>query len=425
MPIRQEEDPMSGGEVVYLLFRFPNLTETFVAEEIRHVQKLGTKVRLFSLLRPRKELVHPVSAELLPLVRYAPELYSPSILWAQLHFLLKTPTKYLGALGVLLGEPVSSFSLVIRRLVIFFKAVWIARQLEHSSVQLVHTHFAWLSAAACMVVHHLLGLPFTATAHAFDIYSPRNDLLRLTARSANRLVTISEYNKQAILDLLAKTNGKRAAPIDVIHCGIDLSSFRPSGEKAASSAFEIVSVGRMIETKGHEYLIQACALLNARGFDFRCTVVGGGYRKPSLEALVRELCLEDRVHLVGTRSQSWVRDRLAQSDMFALACVVAGAGERDGIPVSIMEALAMELPVVSTPVSGIPELIQHEHTGLLVPERDADALAGAIARLIGDEDLRRRLARNGRALVQREYDISQTARQMVELFKRVNQECGR
>jgi colanic acid/amylovoran biosynthesis glycosyltransferase len=416
---------MSGGEVAYLLFRFPNLTETFVAEEIRHVQKLGTKVRLFSLLRPRKELVHPVSAELLPLVRYAPELYSPSLWWAQLHFLLKTPTKYLGALEALLGEPAPSFSLVIRRLVIFLKAAWIARQLEHSPVQLVHTHFAWLSAAACMVVHRLLGLPFTATAHAFDIYSPRNDLLGLTARSASRLVTISEYNKQTILDLLARTNGKRAAPIDVVHCGVDLSSFRPYGEKAVSSTFEIVSVGSLVEKKGHEYLIQACALLNARGLDCRCTIVGGGVLKPSLEALARELCLEDRIRLVGTQSQSWVRDKLSHGDVFALACVVAGAGERDGIPVAMMEALAMELPVVTTPVSGIPELIRHEHTGLLVPERDAGALAGAIARLIADEALRRRLACNGRALVQREYDISQTARQMVELFKQVNQECGR
>jgi glycosyltransferase involved in cell wall biosynthesis len=306
-------------------------------------------------------------------------------------------------------------------LVIFLKAVWLVKELEESPVQLVHTHFAWLSAAAAMIVSQLLGLPLTITAHAFDIYSGRNDLLGLTTKVADRIVTISEYNKRAILDMDSILNAEK---IQVIHCGIDLDNFRVTDRGPANGVMQITSVGSLIEKKGHKYLIRACSELKAMGVDFHCVIIGGGELEQRLQLLIQDLKLEDMVTLAGTQTQTWVRDRLCRSDLFALACVVAGDGERDGIPVAMMEALAMEVPVVSTSVSGIPELIQNGETGLLVPERDATALAAAFARLAQDKALRQKLARQGRTLVEREYDIAKNATQLVRLFQRVIEERG-
>lgn len=410
---------MKGLDVAYVLLRFPFLTETFVAEEIRKVQSLGVRVHLFSLLPARKELVHPLSAELVSQVRYVPEIYSPSLWGAQLHFLLRTPGRFFKLLWTLLRQPAPGFSFLAKRLVTFLKGVWLAKELEESTVQLVHAHFAWLSAAAGLIVSQLLDLPFTITTHAYDIYSYNNDLLELTTKTADRVVTISEYNKQAMLEMTSALNEQQ---IEIIHCGIDLDRFRVEDRESADGVFQITSVGSLIEKKGHEYLIRACSELQVRGIDFRCVIVGGGQLREPLQALIQELNLEDKAILAGTQTQTWVRDRLGESDLFVLACAVTDGGGRDGIPVALMEALAMEVPVVSTSVSGIPELVRHDETGLLVPQKDPVALAAAIARLAQDEFLRHRLATNGRTLVEREYDIWKNAGRLAELFQRVIEE---
>jgi glycosyltransferase involved in cell wall biosynthesis len=407
---------MSGIEVAYVLLRFPQLTETFVAEEIHHVQSLGVKVRLFSLLAPRQELVHPVSAELLPQVCYVPGLHAPSLWGAQIHILLQDPVRYCRLLWHLLSQPSPHRSFRPKRLVTFLKAVWAARELQKTPVQLVHSHFAWLSAAAGAIVSQLLDLPLTVTTHAFDIYSIQNDLLALTTQLADRVVTISEYNKQAMLEVVPNLE---ADQIEVVHCGVSLEKFQATTRPSNVQTFQITAVGSLILKKGHEYLIRACGELGKNGIDYRCVVVGDGALKQPLQALISQLGLDERIVLKGPQSQTWVRDRLQETDLFALPCVVEKNGERDGIPVVMMEALAMEVPVVSTSVSGIPELIRHEETGLLVPERDASALAAAIARLAQDKGLRCMLATNGRALVEREYDIWKNARRLVELFQQV------
>jgi glycosyltransferase involved in cell wall biosynthesis len=410
---------MTTFEIAYVLLYFPSLSETFVADEIRKVRSIGVKVHIFSLLRPKKELVHRVSAELAPEVRYVPGIQAPSLWWAQMCVLLRAPGQYLTLLRVLLRQPAPEVSLFPKRLVVFLKAVWLAKELEKSPAQLVHTHFAWLSAAASMIVCQLLDLPFTITTHAYDIYSWKNDLFELTTRMADRIVTISEYNKRSMLEMSSALNLKQ---IEVIHCGIDLDRFQMTHREPANRVFEITSVGSLLKKKGHEYLIRACKELETRRVDFRCVIVGGGRLRQPLQALIQHLNLEDRVILVGTQTQTWVRDRLRKSDLFALACVVTDGGGRDGIPVAMMEALAMEVPVISTSVSGIPELIHHEETGLLVPQRDANALAAAIARLAKDEPLRQKLIRKGRTLVEREYDISKNANRLAGLFQRVIEE---
>ncbi len=401
--------------VAYVLLRFPRLSETFVAEEIRSIKKKGVSLRIFSLLRNEDELIHPVSQELLADVQYAPGLLSGSLWLAQGYFLVKAPAKYIALLAATLSQPAPRPSSLLKRIAIFLKGAWIARQLEGRGVELVHTHFAWLSAIAAMVMGRLLDIPFTCTAHAYDIYwSEKNDLLRLTSSVAERVITISDANKKAIL----KNNpGVPEEKVSVIHCGIDLECFQPPPARPIDSVVQITSVGRLRAKKGHETLIRACAKLQSQNVDFQCVIMGSGELEQPLKALISELKLNNRVTLAGATSQDWVRERLGRSDVFVLACVTEESGDRDGIPVSIMEAMAMGVPVISTPVSGIPELVRHEETGLLVTERNASELASAIERLAADEELRHRVAQNALNLICREYDINRNTAELRSLFE--------
>lgn len=414
---------MDQVKAAYLLLRFPCITETFVAEEMQKIQGTGVQIRLYSLLKPRDKLIHPVSKSLMHLVHYAPGLHQPKLWLAQWHFALRSPTIYFQTLRTLLSQPAPVLSFRLKRLVVFLKGVWVAKDLAEKKIGLIHTHFAWLSAGAGWVVSRLLDIPFTVTTHAYDIYSPKNDLLTLATSGAARVVTISEENKRAMLGM---NRGLQPEKISVIHCGIDLNFFQPDGvnQRTLKHPLRITSVGSLIEKKGHEYLIRACDILKERGVDFDCEIVGGGALHDGLQALIHALALEDQVALVGTQPQDWVKDRLGSSDIFVLACVDARDGERDGIPVVLMEALAMGVPVISTPVSGIPELIRHDETGLLSPQRDPEQLAEAIIRLSQDQPLRQRITGNGRILIEQEFDISKNAAVLSTIFREVAEECA-
>ena len=407
---------MNRLDVAYILLRFPCLTETFIAEEIRKIQSMGIRVHLYSLLPPKKEPVQSVSAGLVPQTRFTPQVYTPSLWWAQLCVLRKSPGQYFRLLGILLSQPAPELAAFPKRVMTFLKSIWLAKEIEGTPVKLLHSHFAWLSAAACMIVSELNGLPFTITAHAYDIYSKQSDILKLTTTRADRIVTISDYNKRVMLEMNTRLSKEK---IEVIHCGIDLAYFSGINRATNNGILNITSVGSLLEKKGHAYLIRACQELRRQGIEFRCVIVGGGGLREQLQELIKELDLEDRVILVGPQTQAWVRDRLRESDVFVLACVVTEEGERDGIPVALMEATAMGVPVVCTSVSGIPELIEHEETGLLVPERDVDALAAAVSRLSMDGLLRQKLVGKGRRVVVAEFDINKSAAQLTGMFRRV------
>ena len=407
---------MNNIEVAYILLRFPYLTETFVAEEIQKIQTSGVKVHLFSLLSPRKGLVHPVSEKLVAQAIYVPSLLSPRLWIAQVYFILTKPKRYINLLRILLKQPAPNYTILIKRTVIFFKSIWIAKQIQYSSIQLIHTHFAWLSAAGSMIVSELLDIPFTLTAHAYDIYSQKSDLLELTTSKSDRVITISEYNKREILDRCRTLN---VEDIEVIHCGVDVEQFQAAKRQHQNLKVKITSVGSLTEKKGHAYLIEACKKLDSQGLDFHCEIIGEGNLHESLQDLIGSLHLEDQVSLAGSLSQNDVRQRLSNSDLFVLACVETNKGGRDGIPVAMMEALAMEVPVVSTNVSGIPELIKHESTGLLVRDKDVDGLVFMINQVVHNNKLRVRLQRNGRKLVNDQFNIEENAKDLANSFHKV------
>jgi glycosyltransferase involved in cell wall biosynthesis len=405
--------------VTYVLLHFPFLTETFVAEEINAIRAHGVNVTIVSLLEARSGRIQPLSEKLLAQTWYAPGFLAGPLWLAQLHFFLRRPRLYLALLARLLRQPRPRRPLtsLAKRLGIFLKAVAVAYHLRGSVTELLHSHFAWLSGAATWVVARLLGLPFSVTVHAYDIYAS-NDLLGLVCGEADHVVAISEFNRRYVTAAAAC----RVDAVSVIHCGVDLGRLtylaterpRPAGE-----ALRILSVGSLVLKKGHTHLIDACRVLREQGIAFTCTIIGGGPDERRLAAQVREHGLQSCVILRGACPHPEIIDAYRQHDLFVLASVVAPGGDRDGIPVVLMEAAAAGLPLISTDVSGIPELVRHNETGWVTPAGDVAALARAMITLGSDPRLRNRLGQNARALVEAEFSIESTAARLVDVFRSV------
>jgi glycosyltransferase involved in cell wall biosynthesis len=410
---------LNSLKVAYILLYFPRLTETFVAEEIQAIRSLGIEVQIVSLLSAESEPVQPLSQELLPLTWYAPGLQELALWRANFGFLRKSPRMYFSLLLDLLRQPFTDnpFGLIAKRLTIFLKAAAVARNLEGSDVQLLHTHFAWLSGAATWIISRLLGLPFTVTVHAYEIYSTKNDLLRLVSQQANQVVAISDYNRSQVATMCSLP----AEAISLVHCGVNLTGLQVELHEKEKTRGEIplriLSVGSLVSKKGHTYLIRACHFLKERGIAFQCSIIGGGPGESTLRNLIETYDLQNHVELLGARPHPEIIQSYHEHDVFVLASVVAPSGDRDGIPVVLMEAGAIGMPLISTEVSGIPELVRHGQTGLLVPPEDPLALAEAIMTFARDPKMQSRLGDNARALVEAEFSIASSARQMAELFQ--------
>lgn len=407
-------------KVAYMLLHFPFLTETFVAEEIRALRAQGTEVQVLSLLSPGRGPIQPLSESLLPYTRYGPSLASGRLWFANVGEFLRHPVLYLALFWRLLTCPCPSRPLALlgKRVIIFWKAVAIAAQLRGQGVDLIHAHFAWLPAAGAWVAARLLGVPFTVTIHAYDIFTS-TDLLPLIMREAAQVVAISEYNRQYVHE-----RGLRdATEIVVIHCGIDPEQFAAESNSEAPSPvdrpLQILSVGSLNQKKGHGFLIEACALLAQRDIEFECRIIGSGSGRDRLEQQIRAAGLEGRVQLLGAKPSPEIAAAYREHDLFVLASVVADNGDRDGIPVVMMEAGAAGLPLVSTRVSGIPELVQHEKTGLLTPPKSPLALADAMTTLAHDPALRHSLGRGASRLVLAEFDVEKNAARLRTCFSEV------
>jgi len=227
------------------------------------------------------------------------------------------------------------------------------------------------------------------------------------------VVAISEFNKRLMRKLCPATLEKK---IHVIHCGVDPQRFHPVPRPTARIPWQLLCVASLQEYKGQRYLIEACHILRQQGLDFECRLVGRGKDRPKLERQIAELGLSDCVHLLGPKSQDEVADLMTAADAFVLPSVVQSSGKMEGIPVVLMEALASELPVVGTRISGIPELVEDGVSGLLVPPRDAQALADALLRLYHNRAEAAAMGRRAREKVLAEFVLADNVTRLSELF---------
>lgn len=299
----------------------------------------------------------------------------------------------------------------------FLQAGYIAHEIvRRPEIAHIHAHFCHGATTVAMFAARLANLPFSFTAHAKDIYlgelNPK-DLLPRKMNRAKFVVTCTGANKKH-LDTLRPEG---AAPVHAIYHGLDTGLFAPPSRREETAPPLILSVGRFVEKKGFEYLVEACGMLRDRGYTFQCQIVGGAdaYQQ-TVQQRISALRLEEVVILRNAVTQEQLRDIYAASTVFALPCQVLDNGDRDGIPNVLAEAMAMRMPVVSTNISGIPELVTSGHNGLLVPPRDAAALAEALAALLDDPFLRRRLGQQARTTIVDVFDSRRNTMRLAELF---------
>jgi glycosyltransferase involved in cell wall biosynthesis len=409
-----EPEPAAPKTIAYVMSRFPTLSETFVLYEMLALEELDHRVEIFPLLRVRESLDHPEAERLAKRAHYEPFLSGP-ILASQLYFLLRRPRAYFGALAVLVRETFGCLNFFVGGLAVFPRVVHAARQMELLGVRHVHCHFANHPAAAGFVVHRLTGISYTFTAHGTDLHRSHRMLRRKVAESALTL-TVCEYNRKVIL---AECGDEFADKVRVARCGVDLNIFRPHAKGPhADGIFEVLCVARFIPVKGHRQLIEACRILADEGVEFVCRLIGDGPIHAEIGRLAARLDLTDRVRFEGWRARDEVASYLAKADVLVAPSAPTKI-EREGIPVVLMEAMATGLPVVASDLSGIPELVRHDETGLLVPPGDPAALAAALRRLVEDPELRARLGRAGRETIEDEYDLRRNAAALAVLFAEV------
>ena len=397
--------------IAYIMSRFPKLSETFILGEILELEKQGQPVVIFPLLRVEQPVRHAEVDQLMTKVQYTPFL-SLTILLANFHYLRRSPRQYLKTLWSALRGTLGSFNLFIRAIGIFPKSVYLTQLIEKQGIQHVHAHFSTHPALAALIISELTGISFSFTVHAHDIFV-RTNMLDEKIKKARFIVTVSEFNKQYLLRLYPETPADK---IKVIHCGVELERYKGQFGDKKGDQFTILSIASLQPYKGVEYLVKACAILRSRLGNFRCLIVGEGNERKKIEHLIAGLNLQKVILLLGSQPQDRVASLLSQADLFVLPSVVAANGQMEGIPVSLMEAMASGLPVVTTRLSGIPELVHDGVSGLLVSPGDERALADAIVFLYQRESLRQGMGDRGREKVAAEFELTMNVAKLRSLF---------
>jgi colanic acid/amylovoran biosynthesis glycosyltransferase len=392
--------------VGYLLERFPRFTQTFCAREVAELYRQAMPIEVFSLYRP-KEAIPEIKGLDQVRVHYLPSTKNP-LLIAKAHLLSPRLEKIWAKDGDRRDK---------RR---FREAVHLGPILRRDGIAHLHVHFASIAAHTAWWLKRLFGITYSFTGHANDLFCPKpgyriklDDLIR----DATFVVAVTDYSANRLRQEFPRAQQK----IVRVYNGLDLSVFKSAVPKARP--FRILSVGRLIEKKGWRYLIEACALLRDNGCSFDCRIIGDGPEAKALQQLILQLRLTEFVRLVGPRSQSEIIDLLAGSSLFVLPAIRDRNGDSDNLPTVLIEALASGLPVVATKVAGIPEIVEEEANGLLVPEKDSIKLASAIERLSRDGSRLQAFGMASRRIAERRFALEITVGQLRKLFMR-SQESG-
>jgi glycosyltransferase involved in cell wall biosynthesis len=268
------------------------------------------------------------------------------------------------------------------------------------------------AAIVALVAGRLLDLPYSLTAHANDIYV-NPVLLNEKVAEARFITTCTSYNKQYLLKILPRELHDK---VHLLYHGLDLSAYQPPSSNSTQEPWRLLSIGRLTEKKGFQYLIAACQKLNEQGYNFVCHIIGEGPLHQDLETQIAQLNLTGKVVLCGAMPFEKVLEQYRQATLFVLPCIVAKDGDRDGIPNVLIEAMAMQLPVISTNISGIPELIRDKDNGLMVTSGDEADLAQTLAKLLDQPTLCKQLAIRGRQTVLEEFEVVRNVQHLFDLF---------
>lgn len=440
MPEQKEKAKLeeTEGSVAYILKGFPRLSETFIASEIYRLEQQGLRLELFVIKPTEEEEHHEIVERINAKPIYLPPTTSLSgtslFKWLARHFKdflpsvarvgLRHPFKVARGERAAFAQAVRarrSFWSWPRKIYLkeFLQAAAIADKLSgKSDVRHLHAHFCHGAATVAWLAAMMTGLPFSFTAHAKDIYCESLNpagLLRRKMDAARFVVTCTDANREYLQPLTSTT----------VHCvyhGLNADFARLLEDQTPPSQIiapmRLLSVGRLVAKKGFDIFVEACAVLNRRGFSFESVIVGeDGEHTEEIKRRIAANNLERNIRLAGPMPQSRLFEEYRRASMFCLPCRVLDNGDRDGIPNVLVEAMACGLPVVTTGISGIPEVVKDGINGLLVPTENPVALADALIRINENQSLARNLAAAARSTVSERFDGQRFAAELAALFR--------
>jgi glycosyltransferase involved in cell wall biosynthesis len=396
--------------LAYLLKKFPRLSETFILNELLAQERLGRALHIFSRRAPDNEPRHAELARLRATVETLPPKHEIDP-WEMLVSDESGPDDLLPRLGALVreartwGHP--------RTPLLMVEALHVLKRTRELGIEHVHVHFATDSAVVALLMRKLGGPSYSITCHAKDIYRSTVDFrfLDILVRNSAFVVTVCDANRQWMAQRLSP---EATARVRKLYNGIDLKSFVPDGRKREPN--HVLGVGRIVEKKGFHVLVEALAVLLKKGVDVHASFIGDGDEKARIEQLIAERGVGERVRMLGPRDQAEVRAFMSRATLMAQPCLVGNDGNRDALPTVLIESLAMQLPTISTPVTGIPEILDQGRCGVLVPENDVQACADAIETLLRNPGRRAQIATEGRKRAELLFDAEKTSRILSSWF---------
>jgi glycosyltransferase involved in cell wall biosynthesis len=393
---------------------YPRISETFISNEIRLLEEQGLTVHIFSMRQPRENFTHKSVEAIRARVTYLPSEFWISLhrfVWPNLRTLLSHPAGYAKSFRLACKRFLRNHNLLTFKH--FFQAGYLVHHARGLNLAHLHAHFAHSPTSVAMFASEICGVPFSFTAHAKDIYTSEAAQLAEKIDKARFVVTCTKFNKAFLENLV---QGRHE-----VHCvyhGIDLELFFAHAvTRTPEPPYTFLTIARIVEKKGIPDILEALALLAREGFPFRYVLIGSGDEKEAVKARVRKLGLEGHVEMPGTMAHEQVLERFQTADCFVLGCRVAQSGDRDGIPNVLAESMALGVPVIGTRVSGIPELVEHEETGLLVDATRPEELAEALRRIVTDQALRAKIIPAARQKVTEVFDNQQLIVELVALYR--------
>jgi glycosyltransferase involved in cell wall biosynthesis len=397
-------------KIGYLISQYPAVNHTYILREVLSLRRRGVEVLPVSVRRPDR------AAAALSEEEAAEAQQTFSVLGAgagyafaiNLRVLMRHPIRYIRGLGYAWALTRGTPRLMLSYTVYFFEAVVAGHYFTSRGVQNVHTHFA---STVLLLLSKVFPIRYSMTLHGSgEFVNVAEFHLAEKVRQAQFVITISHFGRSQVLNASDLTQWRK---VFVVPLGVDTEEYAPAPPRprAAGAPLRLISVGHLSRVKGFPILIEAVHMLRRQGRNVELTLVGEGSCRFELEALVTALALGECVRIVGACNHDRIPQYLAGSDVFVLSSFL------EGIPVVLMEAMAMELPCVATRITGIPEIIDDGIDGLLVPPASAEGIAEKIGQLVDDESLARRLAVAGRAKVLARYELHRNADRLCEVFE--------
>lgn len=400
----------------YVVKRYPRYSETFIVNEILAHERAGLNINIFALRPPCdthfQNIISQVKAPVTYIKKPTQGRNSPSLnslspsaasyFWAEIQETAKIIPDVWQKLKIAQGESTT----------VVYQGLWLAREAKMKHIHHFHAHFGSVATSVVRLASHFADIPYSFTAHAKDIFHDAvnfDDMSRKLG-DAFKIVTVSDYNQKYLENIY----GENARNIIRVYNGLNLSQLQYHSPKNRPP--QIIAVGRLVEKKGLSILVDACNYLRNWGCDFYCQIVGTGELYQSLQNQIETLNLSSLVSLKGARPQNQVFELLTQSCVFAAPYIIGKDGNRDGLPTVLLEAMALGTPCVATDITGIPELIHHEKTGLLIAQNNAQELALALKRFLEDSSLRVTCAKKARNLIESDFDIDINSSTLRKIF---------